>query len=299
LDNYLDRVKSQRQEELKDKEKHQLHKEQLNAIKKQTLDLVKATQNNEPKVTIKNTDLAKSSDILAVKNAVVDNTTQALLSVSTLNSIKSLVQDILKLSDTPTPETKIELHQEEVVKALDSLKNLLQAETKVNVSVDQDKETAKQLKEIKQLLKKLEVAPVVNVPKSSIKVESAPLDLSPITEAIDRLIDSLQNQEQTEIDLSEVVSALNAQSGQLSELIAKPFPVQEYPTTITTKDQSLRTELDDQSPIIYIGKAPIGSNITDPVWQIAKLDTSSGLSKTWAGSGFDQIWSDRGSLTYN
>jgi hypothetical protein len=69
--------------------------------------------------------------------------------------------------------------------------------------------------------------------------------------------------------------------------------------SIPTTSPALRTELDDQTPIIYIGKAQIGSDITDPVWQIAKLDTSSGLSKTWAGSGFDQIWADRTTLTYN
>lgn len=50
----------------------------------------------------------------------------------------------------------------------------------------------------------------------------------------------------------------------------------------------------------YIGKAAVGSSTSDPVWQVAKLDTSSGLTKTWAGTaGFDQVWDDRASLTYN
>lgn len=61
------------------------------------------------------------------------------------------------------------------------------------------------------------------------------------------------------------------------------------------------SRLDDTAdPIIYIGKAPVDSVESDPVWQIAKLDTSSGLIKTWAGSaGFTQVWDDRTSLTYN
>jgi hypothetical protein len=64
-------------------------------------------------------------------------------------------------------------------------------------------------------------------------------------------------------------------------------------------DTPLTTKLDDSAdPVIYIGKAQSGSDIDDPVWQIAKLDTSSGLSKTWAGTGFDQIWTDRTTLTY-
>lgn len=51
----------------------------------------------------------------------------------------------------------------------------------------------------------------------------------------------------------------------------------------------------------YIGKAPIGSATSGTVWQIAKLDTSSGLTKTWAdgNSSFDNIWDNRASLSYS
>lgn len=51
---------------------------------------------------------------------------------------------------------------------------------------------------------------------------------------------------------------------------------------------------------IYIGKASIGSNTSSAVWQIAKLDTTSGLVKTWAngGASFSNIFDNRTSLTY-
>jgi len=70
---------------------------------------------------------------------------------------------------------------------------------------------------------------------------------------------------------------------------------------LPTDSPTLATRLDDSSdPILYVGKAPVGSNEADAVWQIAKLDTSSGLSKTWAGNaGFTQVWDDRSLLTYN
>ena len=63
----------------------------------------------------------------------------------------------------------------------------------------------------------------------------------------------------------------------------------------------LATQIDDADPAnTYIGKAPVGSATSSAVWQIAKLDTSSGLIKTWAGNaGFTQVWDDRASLTYN
>jgi hypothetical protein len=70
---------------------------------------------------------------------------------------------------------------------------------------------------------------------------------------------------------------------------------------IPTVDVSYATRIDDSAdPIIYIGKAPISSATSASVWQIAKLDTSSGLIKTWAGTaGFTQVWDDRVSLSYS
>lgn len=51
----------------------------------------------------------------------------------------------------------------------------------------------------------------------------------------------------------------------------------------------------------YIGKAPIASATSSAVWQIAKLDTSSGMVKTWADgdSQFNKIWDNRDSLSYS
>lgn len=62
------------------------------------------------------------------------------------------------------------------------------------------------------------------------------------------------------------------------------------------------TILDDSAdPILYVGKAPIGTATSAASWQIVKLDTSSGMIKTWAdGDGdFDNIWDDRVSLSYS
>jgi len=54
-------------------------------------------------------------------------------------------------------------------------------------------------------------------------------------------------------------------------------------------------------PILYLGKAPIGTTTSDAKWQISKLDTSSGFVKTWADgdADFDNVWDNRTSLTYN
>ncbi len=50
----------------------------------------------------------------------------------------------------------------------------------------------------------------------------------------------------------------------------------------------------------YIGEASIGSLTSSAVWRIKRIDNSSGLAITWAGTGsFDQIWDNYLSLTYS
>lgn len=64
----------------------------------------------------------------------------------------------------------------------------------------------------------------------------------------------------------------------------------------------MAVRIDDTSTAdtTYIGKAPIGSSPSSAVWQVSKMDTASGLVKTWADSDalFDNVWDDRTELTY-
>lgn len=50
----------------------------------------------------------------------------------------------------------------------------------------------------------------------------------------------------------------------------------------------------------YLGTAAPGSDGADAVWQIKKIDESTGTVITWAdgNSDFDNVWDDRESLTY-
>ncbi len=58
---------------------------------------------------------------------------------------------------------------------------------------------------------------------------------------------------------------------------------------------------DVNSPILYIGEAPIGSLVSSPSWRIKKLDITTGVLIIWAdgNSLFDNIWDDRATLTYS
>lgn len=62
-----------------------------------------------------------------------------------------------------------------------------------------------------------------------------------------------------------------------------------------------RIEIDEaSSTVTYVGKAPYGVADSDPSWYIVKL-TSSGndLSIKSASTLFDQVWTNRASLTYS
>ncbi len=52
--------------------------------------------------------------------------------------------------------------------------------------------------------------------------------------------------------------------------------------------------------IDYVGEAAIGTATSAASWRIKKVDTTSGIAITWAGTGiFDQVWDNRVSLSYS
>ncbi len=59
-------------------------------------------------------------------------------------------------------------------------------------------------------------------------------------------------------------------------------------------------EKSDDANIEYIGKAAIGSSTADEVWQIMKVDCTTGTVITWADSNenFDNEFDERENLSY-
>jgi hypothetical protein len=57
---------------------------------------------------------------------------------------------------------------------------------------------------------------------------------------------------------------------------------------------------DAADPINYLGKAPFGSADDAAVWQIRRIDLTTGVVMKAAdgNANFDNIWDDRASLTY-
>jgi len=61
------------------------------------------------------------------------------------------------------------------------------------------------------------------------------------------------------------------------------------------------TRIETVGTLTYIGNAVIGSATSGALWQIKRLDSTSGLIKLWAdgNDNFDNIWDNRASLSYS
>lgn len=72
--------------------------------------------------------------------------------------------------------------------------------------------------------------------------------------------------------------------------------------TAVTVSPAYKLLLDDTTTanVTYVGKAAIGSATSAAVWQIQKIDETSGMVITWGGTGaFDQEWDERaGTVVY-
>ena len=63
---------------------------------------------------------------------------------------------------------------------------------------------------------------------------------------------------------------------------------------------SLATRIVESGNYIYIGKAPIGSATSSAVWQVKRVDTTSGAVILWADGddSFDNVFDDYATLSY-
>jgi hypothetical protein len=70
--------------------------------------------------------------------------------------------------------------------------------------------------------------------------------------------------------------------------------------SISTYEGAISKRIDESSETItYIGEAVTGSSEIASVWRIRKIDFNNPITIKWAGTAaFDQVWSNRASLTY-
>ena len=70
---------------------------------------------------------------------------------------------------------------------------------------------------------------------------------------------------------------------------------------ITTQSSNKALQLIESGSYIYIGKATIGSDTADAVWQVRRIDETSGLVILWAdgNDNYDNVWDNYSSLSYS
>ncbi len=155
-------------------------------------------------------------------------------------------------------------------------------------------------------------APVVNLPETVVNVEKP--DLKPLTKdlkAVEKAIKKIVIPAQIHTDTSKIEKELKASNKLLKEIrdtpsgggggssSIAPFMVE---GALPTASPTLANRVDDTvANTVYIGNAPIGSGSSGAVWQIKRLDTSSGVITMWADgdSQFNNIWDNRASLSYS
>jgi hypothetical protein len=70
---------------------------------------------------------------------------------------------------------------------------------------------------------------------------------------------------------------------------------------VSPRPPSYALRLAESAPYTYIGKAVTGSDEGDAVWQIFRMDETSGLAIEWADgdSSFNNIWTNYATLSYS
>ncbi len=73
--------------------------------------------------------------------------------------------------------------------------------------------------------------------------------------------------------------------------------------TLSTADAIYATRVDEVSAsLTYVGKALAGTSDSDPLWQVQRIQVSGAVTTVQFADGntnFDNIWANRGSLSYS
>lgn len=81
--------------------------------------------------------------------------------------------------------------------------------------------------------------------------------------------------------------------------VYSPADKQWVPLESSVEPLTLRMET--VGNLTYLGTAPPGSSEADPVWQVKRLDKSSGMVILFADGNdrFDNVWANRAGLSYS
>jgi len=304
-----------------------LAQRKLDIQHKQQMDKLSSLENS---VVSTMRQLVKFIDGKVTKTEVVNQ----LKSVSTPDIDK--VVDALNKLDSNTTKNKLDLSPlqkclEDIEHKLDKLPTeypeMPEGVEEVTVKNQID------LKPLEKAIKDLKLeAPKVEVASPTVKVDAP--DLKPLQDSLLDIVKSVEAQKYPETDLSKVEKRLDEANKHLKKIVDKPvgggggggggtsFQNAEgnlvyaeleadgsIPVTIvaggggsSTTNYSTRIKEDSgNADITYIGNAALGTAESASLWQIKRLDSTTGLIKLWADGNddFDNQWSTREAGSYS
>lgn len=132
-----------------------------------------------------------------------------------------------------------------------------------------------------------------------------PLDLKPLDEKFDKIIGLLTSIKDKKMPMFVGGGGGGGGNGtpyQDSNGTFQYVQLQGGSIPVVMGSSTYKLLLDDTTTtnVTYVGKAAIGSATSASVWQIQKIDETSGMVITWGGTGaFDQEWDERaGTVVY-
>lgn len=256
-----------------------------------------------------------------------------------VNQLKEIgTPDALKVVDAVNQlHSTIKAHKEtDLTEVTSLLKQLVDKEDpEINIPEAPESVKVSNLAEIdfsslEKAVKNIKLDPKIDVKSPVVNVNT---DLRPLQTSILQVLTAIQKLEFPEVPVTDLTKLeteaqqtnkhLEEHTKKLQKLIEKPMgggggggngtpyvdnngvPKNvelDSNNNIPTTDVLYAAQIDSSvTNTLYVGKALPGSDTSSPIWQIAKIDTSSGLAKTWADgdSQFNNVWDDRTSLTYS
>lgn len=250
---------------------------QIQAINKAGIKNVEATNANTEstakglkdvrgKVAVTNPDLAKSSDLQNVTDAIHKMNMTAFITNDGLPKLAEGLSDftdkVKNLSNQYKDQGFTQLAKQlgTAVKALQDVSAKL-SDTKIQVDIP----LKKTLDGLQKSISGIDFKPQVNVNAPDTKVITTPVDLTPVTKSLGEVVQTLKNQKVPEpVDLDPVINGLQTVQNAITSL---RFPVPNYVLpfqTSTGKDVQLTavTSTSDTTKTGLVALNPDGSNIS-------------------------------------
>lgn len=233
----------------------------------------------------------------------------ARLSELTELDIKQVVSAVQQLDKTVAGSrvdlTPLQASLDALPKELPSIPEPLDAVQITNLSDLNGKFDA-----LEAAIRHLKLDPTIKV--SSPAQTAARVDLEPLQDVMLRVVQAVKDQtfpEPAVIDLAPLAAGVGQSNKKLDDANKKLQKLVDKPIGGGGGGgggglaPSYAVRIDDVSTpgVVYIGKAATAALTSTAVWQVAKLDTSSGLIKTWADgdASFDNTWDERTTITYS